>query len=156
RGDATTYQYDGDGNRIYMGTLVGSRDGVNQYPSSYLEGLRDGWEPQYKQEQRELYFANDVTLPYVEPLMASSANEQWSQRYVYGAQQERLSMSYIASGDPNNDWEPTPEASGANPSAIYTDLYYLEDIRGSVIGLANDAGTISARYHYDEFGSMKD
>ena len=156
RGDTTTYQYDGDGNRIYMGTLVGSRDGANQHPSSYLEGLRDGWEPQYKQEQRELYFANDVTLPYVEPLMASSANEQWSQRYVYGAQNERISMSYKVSGDASNDWEPTSGVSGANASGAYTSLHYLADVRGSVIGLTNDAGTISARYHYDEFGSMKD
>ncbi|WP_379157939.1 RHS repeat domain-containing protein [Paenibacillus sp. sgz5001063] len=62
-------------------------------------------------------------------------------------------MSYLASGDPSNDWEPTPGASGASASgSAPKTLYYLSDALGSVIGLEGQDGSISARYRYDEFG----
>ncbi|URN93493.1 MAG: RHS repeat-associated core domain-containing protein [Candidatus Pristimantibacillus lignocellulolyticus] len=155
-GDVTTYRYDGDHNRVYMGTELGSLDAASAYPDSHPLGDRTGWEPQYKKEQTAIYFANDTTLSYVEPLMAISEDKNWKQNYTYGALGERISMSYLPSGDPSNDWEPTPGASGANSGNALTTLYYLSDVRGSAIGLMDPEGAIAARYHYDEFGIALD
>lgn len=156
-GDITTYEYDGDGNRVSMRTTIG--DGVLQdaYLPGHPAGNRDGWEPQYKKRQIELYFTNDVTLSTPQPLTASGADGQnWKQSYVYGAGEERISMSYRVSGDANSGWEPAAGASGAGASASLKTLFYLSDAQGSVIGLEGQDGTISARYHYDEFGVAED
>lgn len=152
-GDITSYRYDGDHNRVYMGTELGSLDTANAYPDSHPLGDRIGWEPQYKKEQTAIYFANDTTLSYVEPLMAISEDTNWKQNYTYGALGERISMSYLPSGDASNAWEPTPGASGANSGNVLTTLYYLSDVRGSALGLMDPEGAIAARYHYDEFGT---
>jgi len=154
--DVTTYRYDGDHNRVYMGTELGSLDAASSYPDGHPLGERTGWESQYKKEQTSIYFANDTTLNYVEPLMAMSEDKNWKQNFTYGALGERVSMSYLPSGDPSNDWEPTPGASGANSGNALTTLYYLSDVRGSAIGLMDPEGAIAARYHYDEFGIALD
>lgn len=89
--------------------------------------------------------------------MATDANDRsWTQSYVYGAGNERISMSYVPSTDPSNDWDPT-SGTGSNTSSIpMKTLYYLENSLGSVIGLQAQDGSISARYHYDEFGIVED
>ncbi|WP_379157921.1 RHS repeat-associated core domain-containing protein [Paenibacillus sp. sgz5001063] len=153
-GDFTQYQYDGDGNRVSMRTTIGDGAIQDTYLPGNPAGDRDGWEPQYKKQQMDLYFTNDITMSIPQPLTTSGADGQnWKQSYVYGAGEERISMNYLASGDPSNDWEPTPGASGAGAagSAPKT-LYYLSDAQGSVIGLEGQDGSISARYRYDEFG----
>lgn len=155
-GDLTAYQYDGDGNRVYMGITLGSREAGDSYPAGRPLWSVTGWEPQNKKEQQSIYFANDTTLPYVEPVMATSADGSWKQRYVYGALNERISMSYQPSGDVSNEWEAAPGLSGANRSGAYETLYYLSDIRGSAIGLIDNNGQVAARYNYDEFGNVLD
>jgi RHS repeat-associated protein len=155
-GDLTSYQYDGDGNRVFMGITLGSREAGDSYPAGHPLGSVTGWEPQNKKEQQAIYFANDTTIPYVEPVMATSADGNWKQRYVYGALNERISMSYQPSGDPGNEWEAVPGVSGADRSSAYETLYYLADIRGSAIGLIDDNSQVAARYSYDEFGNPLD
>lgn len=61
-GDKTSYGYDGDNNRVSMNISWGNGNAQNQYPNGHPAGMRDGWETQYKQQQRNIYFANDVTL----------------------------------------------------------------------------------------------
>ncbi|MBY9077096.1 hypothetical protein KIH86_04025 [Paenibacillus sp. HN-1] len=152
-GDVTTYQYDGDGNRVSMRTTVGDDTIPNAYPSSNPAGTRDGWESQYKKRQLDIYFTNDITLSNPQPLMATGdTGQSWKQSYVYGAGEERISMTYRVSGDVSNDWEPTEGASGANADGTTKTLYYLSDALGSVIGLEGQDGSVSARYRYDEFG----
>ncbi|WP_245864319.1 DUF6531 domain-containing protein [Paenibacillus donghaensis] len=153
-GDITTYKYDGDGNRVNMRTTIGDGAIQDAYLSGNPAGKRDGWEPQYKKRQLDLYFTNDITMSIPQPLTATGATGQnWKQSYVYGAGEERISMSYSVSGDESNDWEPTAGASGAGTAAgAPKTLYYLSDAQGSVIGLEGQDGSMSARYHYDEFG----
>ncbi|WP_025704173.1 DUF6531 domain-containing protein, partial [Paenibacillus graminis] len=117
-GDITTYQYDGDGNRVSMQTILGDGAVQDAYPSGNPAGNRDGWEPQYKKRQLDIYFTNDTTMSIPQPLTATGATGQnWKQSYVYGAGEERISMSYLVSGDKSNDWEPTAGASGASAAA---------------------------------------
>ncbi|WP_231578413.1 RHS repeat domain-containing protein [Paenibacillus sp. FSL H7-0357] len=153
-GDITTYKYDGDGNRVSMRTTIGDGAIQDAYLSSNPAGNRDGWEPQYKKRQIDIYFTNDITMSIPQPLMATGADGQnWKQSYVYGAGEERISMSYLVSEDESNDWEPAGGASGAGAAAVAPKtLYYLSDAQGSVIGLEGQDGSISARYRYDEFG----
>jgi RHS repeat-associated protein len=153
-GDITTYKYDGDGNRVSMRTTIGDGAIQDAYLSSNPAGNRDGWEPQYKKRQIDIYFTNDITMSIPQPLMATGADGQnWKQSYVYGAGEERISMSYLVSEDESNDWEPADGASGAGAAAVAPKtLYYLSDAQGSVIGLEGQDGSISARYRYDEFG----
>ncbi|MEK4063934.1 MULTISPECIES: DUF3289 family protein [unclassified Paenibacillus] len=153
-GDITTYKYDGDGNRVSMRTTIGDGAIQDAYLSSNPAGNRDGWEPQYKKRQIDIYFTNDITMSIPQPLMATGADGQnWKQSYVYGAGEERISMSYLVSGDESNDWEPADGASGAGVAAVAPKtLYYLSDAQGSVIGLEGQDGSMSARYRYDEFG----
>ncbi|WP_143186398.1 DUF6531 domain-containing protein [Paenibacillus sp. P3E] len=153
-GDITTYQYDGDGNRVSMRTTLGDGAIQDAYPPGNPACNRDGWEPQYKKRQLDIYFTNDITMGIPQPLTASGADGQnWKQSYVYGAGEERISMSYLVSGDASNDWEPTAGASGASAvSAAPKTLFYLSDAQGSVIGLEGQDGSMSARYRYDEFG----
>ena len=61
-------------------------------------------------------------------------------------------MSYL----PSTDWEPTPGASGAAGNTTPKTLFYISDVRGSAIGLLGADGSVSARYHYDEFGVTTD
>jgi RHS repeat-associated protein len=153
-GDITTYQYDGDGNRVSMRTTIGDGAIQDAYLAGNPAGSRDGWEPQYKKRQLDIHFTNDITLSNPQPLMATGAEGQnWKQSYVYGAGEERIGMSYRVSGDQSSDWESTAGASGAGAagSAPKT-LYYLSDAQGSVIGLEGQDGSISARYRYDPFG----
>ncbi|WP_252863231.1 RHS repeat-associated core domain-containing protein [Paenibacillus riograndensis] len=153
-GDITTYQYDGDGNRVSMRTTIGDGALQDTYLPDNPAGNRDGWEPQYKKRQLELYFTNDITMSIPQPLMATgAAGQNWKQSYVYGAGEERISMSYLVSGDKSNDWEPAAGASGASAAAgAPKTLFYLSDAQGSVIGLEGQDGSMSARYRYDEFG----
>ncbi|WP_379142990.1 RHS repeat domain-containing protein [Paenibacillus sp. sgz500992] len=153
-GDITTYKYDGDGNRVSMRTTIGDGAIQDAYLSSNPAWNRDGWEPQYKKRQIDIYFTNDITMSIPQPLMATGADGQnWKQSYVYGAGEERISMSYLVSGDESNDWEPADGASGAGAAAAAPKtLYYLSDAQGSVIGLEGQDGSMSARYRYDEFG----
>jgi RHS repeat-associated protein len=152
-GDVTSYQYDGDGNRVSMRTTLGDGSIQNAYPSGNPTGARDGWEPQYKKKQLDLYFTNDITMSIPQPLTTTGADGQnWKQSYVYGAGEERINMSYLVSGDESNDWEPSAGASGTSANSTPKTLYYLNDALGSVIGLEAQDGSISARYHYDEFG----
>ncbi|MBW4082933.1 RHS repeat-associated core domain-containing protein [Paenibacillus sp. S150] len=157
-GGITTYQYDGDGNRVSMRTTIGDGAIQDAYLSGNPAGNRDGWEPQYKKRQLDIYFTNDITLSIPQPLTASgAAGQNWKQSYVYGAGEERISMSYSISGDENSDWEPTAGASGAGAvSAAPKTLFYLSEAQGSVIGLEGQDGSISARYRYDEFGVAED
>ncbi|KWX75165.1 hypothetical protein AMQ83_36260, partial [Paenibacillus riograndensis] len=153
-GDITTYQYDGDGNRVSMRTTVGDGAVQDAYLPGNPAGTRDGWEPQYKKRQLELYFTNDITMSIPQPLMATgAAGQNWKQSYVYGAGEERISMSYLVSGDKSNDWEPATGASAAGTAAgAPKTIFYLSDAQGSVIGLEGQDGSMSARYRYDEFG----
>ncbi|MHA6530785.1 DUF6531 domain-containing protein [Paenibacillus sp. BAC0078] len=153
-GDITTYKYDGDGNRVSMRTTIGDGAIQDAYPSGNPAGNRDGWEPQFKKRQLDIYFTNDITMSIPQPLTATGADGQnWKQSYVYGAGEERISMSYLVSGDESNDWEKTAGASGAGAAAgAPKTLFYLSDAQGSVIGLEGQDGSISARYRYDEFG----
>lgn len=152
-GDVTAYQYDGDGNRVSMKTTLGDSAIQDAYPSSDPAGTRDGWEPQYKKKQLDIYFTNDITMSIPQPLTATGdIGQNWKQSYVYGAGEERISMSYLVSGDASNDWEPSAGDSGTNVSSTPETLYYLSDALGSVIGLEAQDGSISARYQYDEFG----
>ncbi|WP_342439414.1 RHS repeat-associated core domain-containing protein [Paenibacillus sp. FSL L8-0436] len=153
-GDITTYKYDGDGNQVSMRTTIGDSAIQDTYLSSNPAGNRDGWEPQYKKRQIDIYFTNDITMSIPQPLMATGADGQnWKQSYVYGAGEERISMSYLVSGDESNDWEPADGASDAGAAAVAPKtLYYLSDAQGSVIGLEGQDGSVSARYRYDEFG----
>ncbi|WP_438349573.1 RHS repeat-associated core domain-containing protein [Paenibacillus sp. FA6] len=156
-GDQTSYGYDGDSNRVSMSITLGTGMKQSNYPSSNPAGLRDGWEPQYKKQQMDIYFTNDITLSLPEPLMATDASgNKWKQSYVYGAGGERISMSYLPSADASTDWEPSPGASGAAGNTTPKTLYYMSDVRGSAIGLLGADGSVSARYHYDEFGVAKD
>lgn len=153
-GDQTEYRYDGDNNRIYMGVTVGTGNQQNRYPSGHPAGSIDGWEPQYKKQQSEIYFTYDITSPLPEPLYATDASgTKWVQSYVYGAAGERLSMSYLPSADSSTDWEPTPGASGAAPNTSPETLYYLNDMLGSPLALLNQDSEVALRYHYDEFGT---
>ncbi|WP_159065800.1 RHS repeat-associated core domain-containing protein [Gorillibacterium timonense] len=152
-GDQTVYRYDGNGSRVYMGVTLGSTARQDGYPASNPAGLRDGWETQYKKQQSDTYFTNDVTLSLPEPLEATGEEgSAWKQNYTYGANEERISMSYVSSADPNSGWEPTAGA-GATSNASPKTLYYLTDMLGSVLALEGQDGSISARYDYDEFGT---
>ncbi|MCU6708863.1 RHS repeat-associated core domain-containing protein [Paenibacillus sp. J5C_2022] len=80
---------------------------------------------------------------------------KWKETYVYGAGGERLSMTYLPAYDSNNGWEPTPGAGGAEVGVQPKTLWYMQDALGSVIGLVEKDGRVSARYHYYEFGVMQ-
>jgi len=152
-GNTVSYRYNGDGQRIFMGIAIEDGSVQDGYLPSNPAGNRDGWEPQYKKRQMDIYFVNDITLDIPAPLTATDATGTgWKQNYVYGAGGERISMSYLPSADANNGWEPQPGASGAAPNTTPKTLYYLSDALGSVLGLEAADGSISARYQYDEFG----
>jgi RHS repeat-associated core domain len=85
-------------------------------------------------------------------MATGDTGQSWMQSYVYGAGEERISMSCRVSGDASNDWEPTEGASGAHADGTTKTLYYLSDALGSVIGLEGQDGSLSARYRYYEFG----
>ncbi|MCJ8014565.1 DUF6531 domain-containing protein [Paenibacillus sp. KQZ6P-2] len=124
-----------------------------EYPDMHPGGPRDGWEKQYKKEHWELNFTNDVSLALPEPLqVAETDDSKWKQSYVYGAGGERLSMTYLPAYDDNNGWEPSPGEGGAEPGTQPKTLWYMQDALGSVMGLVEKDGRVSARYHYDEFG----
>ncbi|WP_367903402.1 RHS repeat domain-containing protein [Paenibacillus sp. PL2-23] len=128
-----------------------------EYPDMHPGGPRDGWEKQHKKQHWELNFTNDVSLALPEPLQVTEADPtKWKETYVYGAGGERLSMTYLPAYDANNGWEPAPGAGGAEPGVQPKTLWYMHDALGSVIGLAEKDGRVSARYHYDEFGVMLD
>ncbi|XEC95221.1 hypothetical protein AB6A23_01165 [Paenibacillus tarimensis] len=98
-----------------------------------------------------------MSLALPEPLQVTEADStKWKETYVYGAGGERLSMTYLPAYDDNNGWEPTPGAGGAEPGVQPKTLWYMQDSLGSVIGLAEKDGRVSARYHYDELGVMLD
>ncbi|GAA0136291.1 hypothetical protein YSY43_31320 [Paenibacillus sp. YSY-4.3] len=152
-GDKTVYRYDGDDNRVYMGVTIGSGNIQDSYLLGHPAGPRIGWEPQYKKQQSEIYFTNDITTSLPQPLFATDASgTKWKQSYVYGAGEERISMSYLPSADTSNNWEPTPGASGAVGNTVPETLFYLDDALGSPLALLNRDGQVAARYHYDAFG----
>jgi len=152
-GNAMTYRYNGDGHRIYMGISIADGSVQDGYMPSHPAGVRDGWEPQYKKRQMDIYFVNDITQAIPLPLTATDATgTAWKQNYVYGALGERISMSYLPSADSDNGWEPQPGSSGAAPNTPAKTLYYLSDALGSALALQASDGRISARYQYDEFG----
>ncbi|WP_409342718.1 hypothetical protein [Paenibacillus sp. MBLB4367] len=64
-------------------------------------------------------YTNDVSLALPEPLVASEANPtKWHDTYVYGAGQERLSVTYLPAYDANNGWESYPGAGGENRATL--------------------------------------
>ncbi len=156
-GDQTEYRYDGDNNRVYMGVTVGTGNRQNRYPSAHPAGQVTGWEPQYKKQQTEVFFTYDITSSLPEPLYATDASgTDWVQSYVYGANGERISMTYLPSADSSTAWEPTPGASGAAPNTAPETLYYLSDMQGSPLSLLNQNSEVALRYHYDEFGTPEE
>ncbi|MUG48053.1 hypothetical protein GNP95_24215 [Paenibacillus woosongensis] len=147
-GDKTVYRYDGDDNRVYMGVTIGSGNIQDSYLLEHPAGSRIGWEPQYKKQQSEIYFTNDITTSLPQPLFATDASgTKWKQSYVYGAGEERISMSYLPSADTSNNWEPTLGASGAAGNTAPETLFYLDDALGSPLALLNRDGQVAARYY---------
>jgi len=156
-GDTTSYRYDGDNNRVYMGVSVGNIAAQNNYPTGHPAGARTGWEPQYKKQTVDIYFTNDTTTVLPQPLYATDeSGTGWKQSYVYGADDERISMSYLPSADESTDWEPVAGASGAAPNTTPETLYYLEDSQDTVLALLNNDDQVALRYHYDAFGVATD
>jgi RHS repeat-associated protein len=134
------------------------------YPDEHPGGPRDGWERQHKKKHWEFHYTNDVSLALPEPIQATDKSQltseepyyKWKETYAYGAGQERISMTYLPAYDHDNGWEPTPGDGGAGPDATPKTLYYLNDALGSVLGLIEQDGRVSSRYHYDEFGIVSD
>jgi len=140
-----------------MGVAVGSGAAQVSYPDSHPTGARKCWEPQYKKQQLDVYFTNDTTTVLPQPLYATDeSGTDWKQSYVYGANDERISMSYLPSADESTDWEPVAGESGAAPNTTPETLYYLEDSLDSVLALLNNDDEVALRYHYDAFGVATD
>ncbi|WP_147381843.1 RHS repeat-associated core domain-containing protein [Paenibacillus nanensis] len=131
-------------------------DETETYPIEHPSGPRDGWEHQYKKKHQEYYFTNDVSMALPEAIQITGDNaSEWKETFVYGAGGERVSYTYLPAYDANNGWEPTTGVSGTNAGAPKT-LWYLTDALGSTLGLIEQDGRVSSRYHYDEFGVVLD
>jgi YD repeat-containing protein len=69
--------------------------------------------------------------------MVTDASGNVKAVYVYAGNQPLLRFGVDGNGNP----EPT------------TLVYYLEDAMGSIVGLANRSGTVTAKFRYDGFGN---
>lgn len=153
KGKMTRFSYDGDGNRVSM--ALGKRhDDDDHHDNDHHDNDHRGHEDKsYRYDDVEdehwksLRFTNDVSLALPEVIQVRSdvrEDDPWQTSFVYGAGQERLSMTYFDNEDRDHKY-------GDDDKHPRT-MYYLQDALGSVIGLMNSKGHVTARNSYDEFG----
>lgn len=151
KGKMTRFSYDGDGNRVSM--ALGKRHDDDDHRDDDHRGHED---KSYRYDDVEdehwtsLRFTNDVSLALPEVIQVRSdvrEDDPWQTSFVYGAGQERLSMTYFDNEDRDHMY-------GDDDKHPRT-MYYLQDALGSVIGLMNSKGHVTARNSYDEFGIAK-